>query len=452
MTSFLPRLVLTVLLIACLTAEAVATEIYGQLPRRGFLGVNLGSDDENRVVITGLVPGGSASGSELEPGDVLLAVGGQPVRFGPSLGAALRDYRAGDHVVLTVLRKEGEEEADVEIRLRPLGLEKSDELDLIYDTVPVNGQLLRSILSKPRGRTEPTPAILFIQGLSCASIEESLREPSTVLQLIHEWTRAGFVVMRCEKSGIGDSQGDPCADIGFDQEVEGFLAALRKLKTYDFVDPENVFVFGHSMGGIQGPVIVAEEPVKGLLVYGTGVLPWGEYLVENTRRQTLLSGAQDPAELETGLRLMTRFNHYLLDEKQTVDEIATAHEDLRGIVQEHYPDGEHAFSRHVRFFQELHARNLSETWSHVDCPVLAMYGEYDYATSAWDHERIADIVNFYHPGNGEWVEVPGVFHAFNERESMEQALQDPWSGPLGEEVVAKTLEWMRARMETADGS
>ena len=71
----------------------------------------------------------------------------------------------------------------------------------------------------------------------------------------------------------------------------------------------------------------------------------------------------------------------------------------------------------------------------------------DIATSAEAHAYIAEAVNAAHPGNGRWVEFPSTFHGFNLLESQEQALSDPWSGPLNEQVLTETVDWMRGVIE-----
>jgi uncharacterized protein len=44
---------------------------------------------------------------------------------------------------------------------------------------------------------------------------------------MHTVGSEGFVTTRVEKSGMGDSQGQPCAAIGLFEELAGYQAALR---------------------------------------------------------------------------------------------------------------------------------------------------------------------------------------------------------------------------------
>ena len=56
------------------------------------------------------------------------------------------------------------------------------------------------------------------------------------------------------------------------------------------IDQDKILIFGHSMGGCEGPIIATEFPVKGIAVYGTVTRTWHEYMLENLRRQAPLAG------------------------------------------------------------------------------------------------------------------------------------------------------------------
>ncbi len=135
--------------------------------------------------------------------------------------------------------------------------ERPGDIQVVYDAVDAPEATLRSLVTIPNGNTRKLPAILFLQGFDCSSVDWPLPEPNLTRELIYRLTRAGFVVMRSEKSGVGDSTGTACRDVGFRDEVSLFTSALRKLKSYDFVDSENVFLFGHSAGGWVAPLVAA---------------------------------------------------------------------------------------------------------------------------------------------------------------------------------------------------
>ena len=424
-------------------AEAV---LRGELPRRGYLGAQFAAPD-GRLKFDYVVPGEAAEAAGIRAGDVLLAVDDTRLAAPGALAAAMAGKRAGDAATLTVERDGAERTFTA--TLGPLPLEEGDGFDTIYDVVTLGDAQLRSILTVPAGSDGPLPAILWVQGLPCFPVEQPLGSLNAVTQLVHELTRSGYAVMRVEKSGVGDSTGEPCQQIGYHREVDGFRAALKALKANDLVDPDQVFVFGHSMGGVQGPFLAAGEDVAGVIVYGTVTRSWAEYLIENERRQARHDPQRDRAELERELRDRQRFLHEFLREERSVEDIAAEHPELRRIADADFPDGEHAYTRHVQFYRELDAADLAGAWAAVDAPVLALFGEFDFTTSWFDHEYIAEIVNQHRPGTARAVLMSKMFHLFNRRESLEQTLEAPWEGILAPELVELCLEWMAGVREGA---
>ena len=221
-----PALVIAFAALSAVLPAAAATKVLGDLPRRGWLGVQFAPGPDGHPTIAKVIPGGSAEKAGLKAGDALLAVNGTDTATPGTIAATLGRMHAGETAKLRVRREE--EEVDKNVKLVAMPFEKSDEFDILYDVVDTEGARLRSVVVKPLGAKGKLPAILFVQGLQCAPVDEPTGDPSTVLQLLHEMTRAGYSVMRCEKPGTGDATGEPCSEIDFNQEVGGFRAAPRE--------------------------------------------------------------------------------------------------------------------------------------------------------------------------------------------------------------------------------
>jgi hypothetical protein len=56
--------------------------------------------------------------------------------------------------------------------------------------------------------------------------------------------------------------------------------------------------------------------------------------------------------------------------------------------------------RPLRYFQEINDRNMAQVWADPGVPVLALVGEFELRTAAFDHEYLAEIVDARHPGRG----------------------------------------------------
>jgi pimeloyl-ACP methyl ester carboxylesterase len=424
------------------TAGANAAPSSDPLPRRPFLGVTAEPAPNNHVRVGKIVPNSSAARSALAVGDILLALNGTPVNSIDAFLAGVKSFKSGDHLIYRVHR--GGNEMDIEVTLGEFPRERPDDIQVIYDTVETRDATVRSILTMPIGNTRKLPSILFLQGFDCGTVDWPLPEPHLARELVYRLTRAGFAVMRSEKSGVGDSTGAPCRDVDFRSEVSLFTSGLKKLKSYDFVDTENVFIFGHSAGGWIAPLVASEEPVKGIVAYGTVVRPFAEYLVENYRRSRWRRSQRDLVQLEDEQRLYAQLLHHLLVEKSSVREVNVKHPELSAIAKTMFPDGEHFDGlRTMQHVRQLNDQNVARAWASLDVPVLALIGEFDIRTLPMDHEYIAAIVNARHPGKGTWRLLPKMDHGFAVHESLKESAAHEFVGPFGDQVVQETVNWIR---------
>ncbi len=422
------------------------------LPRRALLGATVEPAPDNHVRIARLVPGSAAARSELAVGDVVLALNGFTIDSVTTFLATMKSFKSGDRVTCRVQR--GGKEVNIGVTVGEWPREQPGDIQVLYDAVDAHEAKLRTLLTRPIGGARKLPAILYLQGMGCSSIEWPFPEPNLTRELVYRLARAGFAVMRTEKSGIGDSTDAPCRDVGFRDEVSMFVSVLKKLKSYDFVDSDHVFLFGHSAGGWVAPLVAATEPVKGIVVYGTVVRPFGEYVVENQRRNQWLRFQPDLAQLEDEQRLIAQLLHYLLVNRSSVREATTKHPELAAIVKKLFPqDDEHLYGvRSLQHVRELNDQNVARIWASLDVPVLAIIGEFDIRTLPMDHEYIAAIVNARHPGNGTWQLLPKMDHGFALHQSLKESATHEFVGPFGEQVVQETVRWISLRIGRRSGT
>ena len=240
----------------------------GGLPRRAHFGVGLEKAAEGVRVFT-VAPGSTAEVVGVAVGDIIEAVDGQPVNAPEAVVAAVAKHRSGEPIALD-LRRDGAQRK-IEGKLKSYPVEQMANATVHYGSVTaVPGVRLRTIVSIPQGQsTRRWPAVLLIQGGSCGSIDLPFNTNTGQPGLMHTIGSQGFVTMRVEKSGVGDSEGPPCGSIGYLEELDGYRAALTALRAHPSVDPQRVFLVGISLGGVFAPVLAARTKVAGISVYGT---------------------------------------------------------------------------------------------------------------------------------------------------------------------------------------
>ena len=257
------------------------------LARRPFLGLHVKAAPEGRLAVAAVLGESAAARAGVMEGDVVVAIDGEAVKDAIQLLAIARSRRAGSAVVFHVER--AGRPLELEGVAPPLPVETSASGEVRLGAVEVGGHRLRTLVNVPRGPA-PHPAILYLQGLRGRSCEHPLDPAATLGRLVDGWTDAGLLVLRVERSGVGDSEGPPCSVTGLDEELDGYLAGIDHLLSRTDVDPRRVFLFGQSFGAMTAPLLAMERPLAGLLVYGASGARWHDCVVDTTRRQRRLAG------------------------------------------------------------------------------------------------------------------------------------------------------------------
>jgi pimeloyl-ACP methyl ester carboxylesterase len=434
----LSALLLAVALPALVRAEGDA------LRRQAYLGAALAppSGPQAGARVVRVTAGTAAAEAGLKAGDRVLKIGGRllddPVEFSRVYAA----LRGGDTVDLEVLRDGAV--FTRRIALPPLPKEQLAGLEVEYGSVlTARGHRLRTIVTRPRGATGRLPGIVLAGWLSCDPVEWPLGANAGHAKLIQGIARdSGFVLMRVDKPGVGDSEGPACADADFAVELAGYRAAFQALERHPAVDPDRIFVLGISNGGGIAPLVAPDAKVRGYVVSGGWLKTWFEHMLENERRRLTLSGST-PAEVNDRMRGYAEFYTHYLEERMTPREVLRRHPQLAPLW---YDLPEHQFGRPAAFYQQLQALNLAEAWNRVNAPVLVIYGEHDWIMSREDNEMIAAVVNRNHPGTAQFVAVPRMDHLFHVNTSLQKSFDDYDSGTFDPALVTRIVHWMKERL------
>jgi len=417
----------------------VAVSMAGQndpLPRKGWFGAGFAPITpeiraERKLPATGglliaqIVPGASAEGAGLRPQDVVLKIDGMSIDAPPAVVQAVSKRAAGQTVKVEILRDGKPQTLDLVLKPRPA--DKGENYETLYEHAVTNGDRIRMFVTRPTHVQGKRPVLFFIQGIGYVSAEQPLSAPGSYSRICKAFNDKGFVTVRVEKPGLGDSEGGPADQVDFDREVDAFRQALKKTMAYDFVDKDNVFIFGHSMGGCEGPILAGEFPIKGIAVYGTGVKTWHEYMLENVRRQRMLRGAS-AAEVDRDMRQMVTALHLLFNEKLTPAQAIAKYPQYKEAVDQFSPDGKTMSGIGFAFWPGVFAQNYPAHWERANGRVLSIWGESEFIASRDDHPLIAQIVNAKRPGTAKFVTIPRSDHGFRNVADPKES-QDTWGQP-----------------------
>lgn len=420
------------------------------LPRRSFLGVrsdSLTRDLKQQLKITegvrilSIVPNSTASAAGLLPSDILLSLNKKNVSSPLALATMAREIKLGEELQFQILRNG--KKLTVKTTMRHFPKENYADLTVEYDHVGVKGARLRTIVTKPKSGGNNS-AILYIQGISCGSIDTPLDTAHTQTQLINHLARAGYTVMRVDKAGTGDSEGGPCSNLDFLTEGEGYRAALTKLKS---TGAKEIYLVGHSMGGVWAPWLAKQSPVKGIIAYGTIGTNYAEYIA-NSRRTVAqaigLTPEQTDAYVKEFIKCFGLYHALNLNASE---------------AQKICPDCEDELQlttiRSREFQKQLYDLNIPGLWQEYDGNVLCLWGTSDFISVEGDHKLIATIVNEVKKGKAVYVPISDADHGMATAYSFGQAARNP--GGFNKEVASAMIGWLQGKtlaittIKTEDG-
>ncbi|MEO0341035.1 MAG: alpha/beta fold hydrolase, partial [Bacteroidota bacterium] len=286
--------------------------------------------------------------------------------------------------------------------------------------VPFREGYVRAYLTYPQGEGS-FPTIYYIQGYPCQSINSHPQHPT--VQLTASLVDLGYAVFRIEKLGVGEFTNlSSCMDYSFDDEVENFKGGLAFLQKLKQVDASKIYLFGHSLGGNVAPILAKDAKLAGVMVFGTIVKPWEDYLLDMAYYSQ--THAQDPLEVAANIPLLKAANRKLYREHLSHIQLTEEEKSLLSIWHDYNPEGM-IFNRKIDFWKNFSSHNYFTEWAQVKVPVLALYGASDaHAIGPLDAELIAQTVNQHQENKATFQVIPNTNHLFANVPSKAQELKN----------------------------
>jgi hypothetical protein len=314
------------------------------------------------------------------------------------------------------------------------------DIEILDRAVTLDSINLHASVTKPRapGRY---PAVLVISGLGCYPLPHSDHdEPFNRFR--YGLSQRGFVTMWVEKNGEGSSQGQACDSAQSDLQFAASrsIAGLKALATYDFVDRDNIFIFAHSIGPMEGVLVAEKFPVRAFIAAETIGKSWYEYQLENTRRQLLLLGRPYDA-VEKAARTVARCQYHFFTEKQTPEQVIKNDPDCRESVR--------TFGVSASYLQQIADLDLAAEWKKIDVPVLVTWGTSDALTSADESRYLTEMINSFHPHRATYEEFKDMGHGLDLWPSQKAFLESSGKkqdAPFDTEFLRKVADWLKQNL------
>ena len=289
------------------------------------------------------------------------------------------------HVGLSVVRSEL---ATVATRSQPVRNPTDAEV-----TIPSAGFSLAGTVTTPpaMGRMKH-PAVILIAGSGAVDRDERVAGIPIFAQLAGSLAEKGFVVLRYDKRGVGQS-GGRSERVTLQDYADDLVAATRWLAKRHDVDPRKIAVAGHSEGGIVAMLAAPKEKkIASLILMATPGMSGAELNLEQQRH--VLDAMKVPeAERQQKIDLQKRIQAAVI-----TDEWAFIPEDVR--KQADSP-----------WFRSLLLSDPSKVMPKIKQPILVIQGDLDTQVKPHHAEKLAELARARKKaGPVEVVHLQGVNH------------------------------------------
>lgn len=197
------------------------------------------------------------------------------------------------------------------------------------DGLSVNGLLTLPDGEQPEGGF---PAIVFVHGYIPPSTYQTTQNYSSYVDYL---ARNGFVVFKIDLRGHGDSEGEPGGAYYSSDYIADTLNAYSALQSFDFVDPERIGLWGHSMAGnVVFRSFVASKDIPAVVIWAGAVYTYTDFEEYRIDDDSYRPPSQDSERRRYRERLMETYGEFSEDSEYWTKVVPTNYLDgVTGAIQ-----------------------------------------------------------------------------------------------------------------------
>ena len=260
--------------------------------------------------------------------------------------------------------------------------------------VLANGFSLAGTLSKPSAPSKsPMPAVVLLGDSGPTDRDELVAGIPVLGQLAGALADAGFIVLRYDKRGVGQS-GGRAEGVTVADYAEDARAAVKFLTSRKDVDDKRIALAGHGEGGLVALTAAGQEKrVAALVLLATPGVSGAELVLQQQEHALAKMNLSD-AEKQARITMQKRINEAALSGKG-LDQFTA---DIRRQVED--PG-----------FQILLSTDPAKLMTRVRQPMLVVQGELDTQIAPSNADRLAALAKAHKPPlPAEVAKMPGVNH------------------------------------------
>ncbi len=295
-------------------------------------------------------------------------------------------------------------------------------------TIPSTGFNLAGTLTMPRGEGRLRhPTVILVSGSGPVDRDQAVAGVPIFAQLAGALAERGFMVLRYDKRGVGQS-GGRIETVTLQDYADDVIAIIKWLGKRDDVDPRRMAVVGHSEGGSVAMIAATrEKKIASLVLVGATGSTGAELVLEQQRHQLDL------------LKLPDLERQQKIDLQQKVHAAVITEKGWEGVPDEVRRQADTAW------FKSLLQFDPARVMQQIKQPILIVQGDLDTQVPPHHAELLAELARKRkNRPPVEAVHLPGVNHLLVKATTGEvQEYGQLTEKQITPDVATAIAEWLK---------
>lgn len=173
---------------------------------------------------------------------------------------------------------------------------------------------LSGTITKPKSNGK-FPACILLTGSGPSNRDEQIGLHRPFAVIADDLSKNGYLVLRFDDRGVGKSTGNFASATSADLAQDA-MGAILYLKSRNDVNASEIFLIGHSEGGLLAMMAAEKNPVKGLIFLASPAIPIMDLMTE--QNQAIFSNAGfDENDVNTYGSLYRKMVQTILQSKES---------------------------------------------------------------------------------------------------------------------------------------
>lgn len=278
-------------------------------------------------------------------------------------------------------------------------------------------------LSLPNDMKVKVPAVILIHGSGPQDRDETIGPNKPFKDIANALANSGFAVLRYDKRTYSykPPKLDPVNITLKEEVIDDALEGIKFLREQKEINPQRIFVLGHSLGAECVPLIVLQDKkLEGGIMLAAPARPADSLIFEQLEFQAGVAEASGGEEI-----------------KRQLNELKSGFLQIREGV---FPDSQMLFFASGKYWRSWLDYSARDTIKKIGCPVLILQGEKDCQVSMEDFEIWKKVLAG--SKSSTLLSFPNLNHLFMYVEGKSTGEEYQREGHVSEAPLKSIIEWI----------